>query len=576
MDSVIPQIRRRYQIGLLAIALLISGSFLLMQYIFSVQKSDAQVINVAGKQRMLSQKIAWHSHTLLQPLAEDRQAQHQQSLQVAIRQFKQGQVFLLQTDKQGNRAYFNNALAALYFAKPEQLNLHAEQFIEAAQQLANQPHSTELPSALTLANTNQLLVKLDLAVSLFEQQATNKVTLVSYFELAFWLLALGLLLLEIKFIFRPMERHIASSLDKYKQQKRYAEQINNNKAHFIARASHEFRTPLQGLNAAIDNLQVTDAQQKIKQQAKFCSARLLAMLDELHDLQNLMQGSWALKPSEQNLLATLEEIAGASEFAFTEKQITFNTHLDPQLNCTALIDHARLQQIVFELLSNALKFTKRGSVTLSACFRKGNQLHLEVIDTGQSFAGKYPYLDNPVDSQQQHFQGLQTGLARVQYIVAVWQGSVSFLDTQAGGANVTVNLPINVISQSTLPSQPPKNLTCLIVEDNPLNAMLMERILAGFNYAYDVASNGLIATQMVTEKTYDVIFMDLNMPVMDGFNAIAIMREELAITQPIIVVTANTSDSDIERCYQVGATHHLFKPFDAESIKSALLQLVLN
>ena len=124
----------------------------------------------------------------------------------------------------------------------------------------------------------------DTAVSLFEQQAVKKVDWISSIELLCWFFTLALLFLELRFVFMPMEKRVLETLQKYQQQKEFAEQVSNNKEHFIARASHEFRTPLQGLITSIDELRIPSSQQDIQRQARYCSARLLAMLDELQDL----------------------------------------------------------------------------------------------------------------------------------------------------------------------------------------------------------------------------------------------------------------------------------------------------
>ena len=120
----------------------------------------------------------------------------------------------------------------------------------------------------------------------------------------------------------------------------------------------------------------------------------------------------------------------------------------------------------------------------------------------------------------------------------------------------------------------PTNLHCLIVEDNPLNAMILKGILKEIGYTNDLAENGLIATAKAEENSYDLVFMDLNMPVMDGFKAIEIIRQELNLTMPIIVVTANMSQTDIDRTVLLGANAHVFKPINLETIKKALTDTI--
>ncbi|MCQ8879247.1 response regulator [Pseudoalteromonas shioyasakiensis] len=568
MLQVIANIRSRYRLALLAIAILSTATALLLQWLISIQKDDAQVINIAGKQRMLSQKMAWYANTLHQY----NSPQHRDSLQQAASDFNAGHYFLTKKNDSGEYEHLNDALMNHYFAAPINLAEQSEQFYAAVSVFLQSGTAHLLPSELHINEVELLLTKLDQAVSLFESQAKEKITLVSYIEIGFWLLTLGLLLLELKFIFRPMEAHIKTTLNKYQQQKQHAELISQNKERFIARASHEFRTPLQGLVNAIDELETSSEQKALQQQAHYCSNRLLNILDELHDAQQLSSGQWQLEPTKDNLLKTIEAVLFSYQFSFKQHNLRLIKNLANELDCEVELDHLRLQQVLSELLTNALKFTQVGQVTVTASMPNKHQLLLSVSDTGTGFASHFPYLSSEHIAQDNHFQGMQMGLARVQHILQAQNASIEFIDQQPSGALVSVVLPIHITEQqkNLLPNQ----LHCLIVEDNPLNAMILDGILKGINYTTELAENGLIATEKVVHEQYDVIFMDLNMPVMDGFKAIDTMRQELNLTTPIIVVTANTSQSDLERSYQLGSNGHIYKPIKSDTIKKALIEVL--
>lgn len=570
MLQVIANMRSRYRLALLAIAILSSATALLIQSFLAIQKDDGHVINIAGKQRMLSQKIAWHANALIR----QDSAEHRKSLQQAVQIFKQGHQFLTKQDESGDFLYLNGLLINYYFSAPDNLASQSEHFFDTAMQLLNSTNYNSVDYAVfNIEQVELFLSKLDHAVSLFEQQSNAKVTLVSNIELGFWLATLCLLLLELKFIFQPMEKHITSTLNKYQQQKQQAELISQNKERFIARASHECRTPLQGLINAVDELDLTASQQVLKQQAYYCSSRLLNIIDELHEAQQLSSGQWRLTPSTDNLLNTLESVIQSYQFAYQQKNILLIKNLSEELNCQVELDHRRLQQVLAELLNNALKFTAAGQVTVSASLPNKQQLLLTVSDTGTGFGLNYPYLSAEPITQNNHFQGMQMGLARVQHILLAQSGSIEFKDLKPNGAAVSLVLPVRVTTQQQ--SSLANDLHCLVVEDNPLNAMILTGILKDIGYTTELAQNGLLATDKVTSNSYDVIFMDLNMPVMDGFRAIEIIRQELNSTTPIIVVTANTSQADLERAYQLGSDGHVYKPINNETIKKALTD-VLN
>jgi signal transduction histidine kinase/ActR/RegA family two-component response regulator len=573
MFKLVTDIRRRYRFGLLAIAILISTSAALIQTLLYVQKGDAKVINIAGKQRMLSQKIALYGNALIYHEADSFQQQHRRLLEQAVDQFIAGHQFLIQQDSEGDYIYLNESLQAHYFLPPTALDAHVKRYISKAQLLLNSRENyLEIDSSLFASNQLEaLLTKLDQAVKLLEQKSVHKVTLLAVLEMMFWVIAMVLLLIELLFVFKPMENLITKALTSYKEQKDYAEQVNKTRERFIARTSHEFRTPLQGLTASIESLDIKEEQKLAQQQALYCANRLVVMLDELLDLQEMTTGQWQPKLDQGNLLETLKQAIAPYEYACHEKKITLSVSLSDSLNSEFITDHPRLQQVVAELINNAVKFTPvQGRIAITATNQGKQRLLLEVQDNGKGFDELPSDIQDNENRTEQHFQGLKTGLLRVKHIVKALNGDIQFFNAQPQGAKVVLNLNFVSSPGTEQSAKLPGALNCLIVEDNPLNATILGRILKHFNYSFDVAENGLIATDMALHTQYDVIFMDLNMPVMDGFKAIDIIRNEQGQQTPILVVTANTSNDDLQRVYELGANLHVYKPISADSVEKAL------
>lgn len=573
MFKLVTDIRRRYRFGLLAIAILISTSAALIQTLLYVQKGDAKVINIAGKQRMLSQKIALYGNALIYHEADSFQQQHRRLLEQAVDQFIAGHQFLIQQDSEGDYIYLNESLQAHYFLPPTALDAHVKRYISKAQLLLNSRENyLEIDSSLFASNQLEaLLTKLDQAVKLLEQKSVHKVTLLAVLEMMFWVIAMVLLLIELLFVFKPMENLITKALTSYKEQKDYAEQVNKTRERFIARTSHEFRTPLQGLTASIESLDIKEEQKLAQQQALYCANRLVVMLDELLDLQEMTTGQWQPKLDQGNLLETLKQAIAPYEYACHEKKITLSVSLSDSLNSEFITDHPRLQQVVAELINNAVKFTPvQGRIAITATNQGKQRLLLEVQDNGKGFDELPSDIQDNENRTEQHFQGLKTGLLRVKHIVKALNGDIQFFNAQPQGAKVVINLNFVSSPGTEQSAKLPGALNCLIVEDNPLNATILGRILKHFNYSFDVAENGLIATDMALHTQYDVIFMDLNMPVMDGFKAIDIIRNEQGQQTPILVVTANTSNDDLQRVYELGANLHVYKPISADSVEKAL------
>ncbi|WP_430283445.1 response regulator [Pseudoalteromonas sp.] len=573
MLQLVTDIRKRYRWGLLAIAILISVSAILIQSLLYIQKGDAKVINIAGKQRMLSQKIALYGNALIYHESDHFQQQHRRLLQQAVEQFIAGHQFLIQQDEQGHYIHLNEALEAHYFSPPTALDEHVKRYVSKAQQLLNNTDDFAYVDRSTFVSNQleALLTKLDQAVKLLEQKSVQKVTFLAVLELLFWLLAMTLLAIELFFIFKPMEKLVTKNIAKYKEQKEFAERVNKNKERFIARTSHEFRTPLQGLTASIEALDINDSQQLTKQQALYCVNRLVAMLDELMDLQQLTSGEWQLSFTSSNLLSTLKQAISPYEYACNDKGITLSLNLAESLNKEVSTDHARLTQIVAEIINNAVKFTpSQGRIAVTAACQGEQHFVMEIQDNGKGFEKPPTDLLSYENDSEQHFQGLKTGLLRVMHIVKALKGEIQFLNAEPQGVKVLINLELESTPKSVMPAPLPKALHCLIVEDNPLNATILGRMVSHLNYSFDVAENGLIATDKASEKHYDLIFMDLNMPVMDGFKAIDIIRNEQGQQVPILVVTANTSNDDLQRVYELGANLHVYKPISLDSVQKAL------
>ncbi|MEQ3443330.1 response regulator [Pseudoalteromonas sp. BZP1] len=573
MLQLVTDIRKRYRWGLLAIAILISVSAILIQSLLYIQKGDAKVINIAGKQRMLSQKIALYGNALIYHESDHFQQQHRRLLQQAVEQFIAGHQFLIQQDEQGHYIHLNEALEAHYFSPPTALDEHVKRYVSKAQQLLNNTDDFAYVDRSTFVSNQleALLTKLDQAVKLLEQKSVQKVTFLAVLELLFWLLAMTLLAFELFFIFKPMEKLVTKNIAKYKEQKEFAERVNKNKERFIARTSHEFRTPLQGLTASIEALDISDSQQLTKQQALYCVNRLVAMLDELMDLQQLTSGEWQLSFTSSNLLSTLKQAISPYEYACNDKGITLSVNLADSLDKEVSTDHARLTQIVAEIINNAVKFTpSQGRIAVTAACQGEQHFVMEIQDNGKGFEKPPTDLLSYENDSEQHFQGLKTGLLRVMHIVKALKGKIQFLNAEPQGVKVLINLELESTPKSAMPAPLPKALHCLIVEDNPLNATILGRMVSHLNYSFDVAENGLIATDKASDKHYDLIFMDLNMPVMDGFKAIDIIRNEQGQQVPILVVTANTSNDDLQRVYELGANLHVYKPITLDSVQKAL------
>ncbi|MBE0362706.1 hypothetical protein PULV_a0249 [Pseudoalteromonas ulvae UL12] len=581
MLQIIANIRSQYRIALLLIAGLSSCSALLIQSMLSVQQKDATVINIAGMQRMLSQRIAWHSAYLSWHHAPNQQqAQaNTEAVHLALTQdlasFDDNHQQLIKRDASGDYLYLTPELHALYFEEPVKLNQQVEDFIALATDLST--HNTlskKHLDALQIQPMTALLNHLDHAVKQFENNAVDKIELLSHLELFLWLLTLLVLVFELKFIFMPLEKKVQDAFTRYQQQKEKAELATTVRERFIARTNHELRTPLQGLLFSLDELATNSDDSGNLKKAQNYAHRLRLLLDEFNDFEQFESGLWQLNITSHSLQSTLDTTIKPFEQICLQQGLIWQYECLGDMSIKLDTDHERLAKVIKELIDNAIKFTEHGHVKIN-CHLHHSQgeestLKITIEDSGRGFKTDLFEHDNAQDKQSNHFQGLHLGLIRVKHILNAMDATMQLTGCHPHGTKISLQVPLAHCTESNI--ELPTKLHCLIVEDNPLNAVILGKTLDQLEYTHYEVANGLKAVEHQNLAAFDVIFMDLNMPVMDGFQAIEILRKDKNITVPIIVITANTSERDIKLAYQCGADGHVHKPFNLADLKAVLGQ----
>ncbi|PHI35761.1 histidine kinase [Pseudoalteromonas sp. GCY] len=560
--SLINKVKNRYIGALLAMAILLSMAMGVMQYLLYQQSQDAHIINIAGMQRMLSQRIALYS---AQGNQGDREA-----LRQAIDKFESNHEFLTKTEN-GEAIYLNEALAALYYQEPVQLNLQSNTFVTLSRSQLQQP-TPQLVTQIFTASQH-LLPNLNEAVSLFEQHARKKAEFVRKIELLIWLLGLSLLFIEAKFVFRPMAREIAETLDKLEAARKLADEALHSKSRFLARVSHELRTPLQAIQGYLDEyLNNKDIQQL--QHVKSAANQLDVLLYSVQDFNNLSEQEVVIERHQVALREIIKSACIAFQLTAHKKSLAFNLALSNELDVTCYCDGKRVGWLISELVNNAIKFTERGCIQVFADLVVDEEVpYLEFVveDTGPRF--DYQQLRESMHSE--HFQGTQLGLKRCQLLTSALGGRLDFIAREPTGTRATLRVPIEIDNQQTRARKmEPVSASILLVEDNLLNARVIEKMLQPIAKMVTHVEHGERALEVYEVGKFDIVLMDLNMPVMDGFEATQRLRA-LDPTIPILVVTANTNAEDLDKVYALGATAHLYKPLQPDVLHSKVA-LLLN
>lgn len=374
------------------------------------------------------------------------------------------------------------------------------------------------------------------------------------------------------------------------QQKQEAEFMLSERSKLFAKISHELRTPLNGivgmLNAAAYEQDNTQVQEKIKVALR-SSDLLLCIINEVLDYSKISHGELALEPSHFMLETIFTDLASLFTPFCQSKSNHFMTDINIPTGIAAYFDSTRLNQIISNLLSNAIKFTDNGEVKLSATARQvADKIHLTftIKDTGigmqpDTLKALFKPFSQGASLITQKYGGTGLGLSIVKELINMMQGDIRVHSEFGHGSEFTVNLslPVGEIKQipspaAELPDIDASGLNILVADDNEINRIVMIACLKRFNVQPDIALDGKDAIEKCKTKTYDLIFMDCIMPVMDGLQATKSLRENKLISDTTIVaaLTANTSESDKITCLEAGMNLFLTKPIQVTAVHDAL------
>jgi len=368
-----------------------------------------------------------------------------------------------------------------------------------------------------------------------------------------------------------------------------AEQANKSKSQFLAMMSHELRTPLNAVLGLIDVLRddSNTHQLDLLEQMENSAELLLVIINDVLDLSRIESGHFKLQCHEVNLNHKLNNALEYHRQVAEDKGINF--YVDVSL-CTTTeywVDSVRLTQILFNVVGNAVKFTENGMVTVSLK-DKGGYLFIEVNDTGIGIAsGRINQLFNPFiqadSSHTRNYGGTGLGLTITKHLVELMHGKITVESSLNVGTTFRIKIPLTVKSdqQPTLKEMNPrreqnrsKARNILVVEDTKTNQMVIQLMLSRLGYNVALADNGEQAVSLVkNNEQYDLVFMDISMPVMDGIEATQRIRAN-NVNVPIIALTAHTMDDDKEKCLNAGMNDFVLKPMRINEISQVIEKYV--
>ncbi|SDS87738.1 PAS domain S-box-containing protein [Mucilaginibacter mallensis] len=390
-----------------------------------------------------------------------------------------------------------------------------------------------------------------------------------------------------------------SYLEQLLKSKEAAEYGKKVKETFLANMSHELRTPVNGilgLTRMLRKTPVNEQQISMLDLLETSSRSLLEVINDILDISKIEAGKFSIIRSANNVAELVESVHKLLKFQADEKLIDLLLEVDPLIPEYLNVDSLRLNQILMNLLSNAIKFTDRGHVKLKVTVIQQHNdkvnLKFTVEDTGIGIASDkltkiFDSFEQAEDDTSTKYGGTGLGLTIVKKLVELKGGELTF-SSQIGKGSVfnfsnwytIVNKPKPVNTDNNPHGgilQPFNDINVLVAEDNLVNQFIVSKMLTDWNVAFEIVDNGSKAIDKLRQQHYDIILMDTNMPVMNGYQAAKIIRldfEEPKRSIPIISLSAAALDHEQEEAISAGMNDVLSKPFQATELHSKIQKLL--
>ncbi len=408
--------------------------------------------------------------------------------------------------------------------------------------------------------------------------------------------SITLLIILVTFILKKL---ISSNklIDQLHQANEKIEKNANIKEQFLANMSHEIRTPTNSIIGFSNLLQKSNLAKEQKELAQFINTsgkNLLHIINDILDISKIDAGMLQINKSQFKV----KELCHTTEMMFQQlskdKSIQFNCNVNDKVPDIVIGDEVRLNQVITNLISNAIKFTQHGSIALRVDVKKqmGNEVILSftVKDTGigipkNKLATIFERFEQAESDTTRKYGGTGLGLSIVKDLVKLQNGTIEVSSILNEGSEFVCTIPFETIYEkmgnnilsinqesNTLDNKLLNKMKVLVVEDNIMNQTLLKYILVQWGVSFEFANNGIVALDMIKNNLYDIILMDIQMPELDGYQTTKIIREKISSSIPIIAMTANALPQEKAKCINIGMNNYISKPLEEKLLFDLLAQ----
>ena len=391
---------------------------------------------------------------------------------------------------------------------------------------------------------------------------------------------------------REQNEELEKAKNNAEQEKQIAEEAVKAKQQFLSNMSHEIRTPMNAIVGFTNVVLKTDLNKNQKEYLnaiKVSGDALIVLINDILDLAKVDAGKMTFEQIPFKLSASISTMLLLFETKIQEKNLELVQQYDTTIPEVIVGDPMRLRQIILNLVSNAVKFTVEGNITVSVRLLKEDAekatIEFAVTDTGIGIPENklkhiFDDFEQAAYENSRLYGGTGLGLAIVKKLVELQGGTINVKSEVGEGSafGFTLNFEktkekIHVESEVVLsPAAGIKNVKVLVAEDMALNQLLIKIILEDLGYELDIAGNGKTAIEKLQTNSYDIILMDLQMPEMNGFEATAYIRNVMNSQIPIIALTADVTTVDVEKCVAVGMNDYISKPIDEKLLYSKIIK----